>query len=147
MAMAIDSRQQYQFNGMSDDPMRFPAPQFTNPWVSAPPTDQSQLNAASLPASTLPGDSERYLMHAPNISAACAGAPISPPSLATGIFPMDPDFSKLASCDACRSYETGCNASLQGKTACHNCISRGSMCTFTASYPPVFVVVGTLQLT
>ena len=92
MAMAIDSRQQPHFNGMSYDPMRFPPPpQFTNPWVSAPPTSQSQLYATSLPASTLAGDSQRYVTHAPNVSAAYAGAPISAPSLASGILPVDPD--------------------------------------------------------
>ena len=91
MAMAIDSRQQHQFNGMSYDPMRYPQqPQFTNPWVSAPPTSQSHMYATSLPATTIAGDSQRYVTHAPNISAAYASAPIAAP-MPTGILPVDPD--------------------------------------------------------
>ena len=89
MAMAIDSRQQPQFHSMGYDAMRFPPPQFTDPWVSAPPTSQSQMYATSLPATSLGGDSQRYTSHAPNVSAAYTGAPISAPSLATGILPMD----------------------------------------------------------
>ena len=92
MAMAIDSRQQQShFNGMGYDPMRYPpAPQFTNPWVSAPPTSQSQMYATSLPATSVAGDSQRYAAHAPNVSTAYSSA-ISAPSLATGTLPMDPD--------------------------------------------------------
>ncbi|CAI6331608.1 unnamed protein product [Periconia digitata] len=40
MAMAVDNRQQSQLNGMSYDPLRYPHPQFTNPWVSAPGPSQ-----------------------------------------------------------------------------------------------------------
>ena len=90
--MAIDSRQQPHFNGMSYDQMRYPPqPQFTNPWVSAPPTTQSQMYATSLPATTVAADSARYVAHAPNVSAAYASGPIAAPSLATGILPVDPD--------------------------------------------------------
>ena len=90
--MAIDSRQQHQFNPMSYDPMRFPPPppQFTNPWVSAP-TTQSHMYATSLPATTVGGDSQRYVAHAPNVSAAYSSGQISGPSLATGTLPVDPN--------------------------------------------------------
>lgn len=90
--MAIDSRQQHQFSNMGYDPMRgYVPPQFTNPWVSAPPTSQSQIYATSLPATTVAGESHRYAAQAPNVSAAYTHGPISAPSLATGIFPVDPD--------------------------------------------------------
>lgn len=86
--MAIDSRQQQQhFNTMGYDSMRYPPPQFTNPWVSAPPTSQSQMYATSLPATSLP-DSQRYT--APNVTNAYTSGQISAPSLASGILPMDP---------------------------------------------------------
>lgn len=90
--MTIDSRQQAQFS-MGYDPMRFPpAPQFTNPWASAaPPAHQSQMYATSLPATSV-GDSQRYATHAPNVSSAYTGAPISAPSLATGILSFGHDF-------------------------------------------------------
>ena len=75
---------------MGYDPMRYQPPHFTNPWVSAPPTSQSHMYATSLPTSSV-GESQRYMAHAPNVSAAYSGAPISAPSMATGILPMDPD--------------------------------------------------------
>ncbi|KAK3719050.1 hypothetical protein LTR37_004614 [Vermiconidia calcicola] len=94
MAMAVDHRQQQaQFNGMSYDPMRYSAPappQFTNPWVSAPPVSQSQMYATSLPATSGAGDSHRYATQTPNVSAAyTSGLPA--PSMATGILPVDPE--------------------------------------------------------
>lgn len=92
MAMAIDSRQQHHQFAMGYDPMRgYSAPQFTNPWVSAPPTTQSQMYATSLPATTVAGDSHRFASHVPNVSAAYTAGPIAAPSLATGILPMDPN--------------------------------------------------------
>ena len=90
MAIAIDSRQQPQFNNMGYDPMRYPPPQFTNPWVSAPPTSQSQMYATSLPATSIASDAQRYATHAPNVTNAYGGGPIAAPSLATGILPVDP---------------------------------------------------------
>ena len=91
MATMIDSRQQPQFQSMGYDPMRYHQPQFTNPWVSAPPTSQSQLYATSLPATTVGADSRGYVAHAPNVSAAYSSGPMAATSLATGILPVDPD--------------------------------------------------------
>ncbi|KAJ4345715.1 uncharacterized protein N0V89_011850 [Didymosphaeria variabile] len=48
MAMAVDSRQQSQLNGMSYDPLRYPQPHFTNPWVSAAGPSQQQLYQTSI---------------------------------------------------------------------------------------------------
>lgn len=52
MAMAIDSRQQPQLSGLGYDHMRYQAPQFTNPWVSAPGPASSQLYTSSLTATS-----------------------------------------------------------------------------------------------
>lgn len=71
--------------------MRYHQPQFTNPWVSAPPpTSQGPMYATSLPATSVASEPQRFAGPTPNVSAAYAGAPISAPSLATGILPMDP---------------------------------------------------------
>ncbi|KAF1942573.1 hypothetical protein EJ02DRAFT_162180 [Clathrospora elynae] len=48
MAMAVDSRQQPQLNGLGYENMRYPQPQFTNPWASAG-TSQQQLYSTSMP--------------------------------------------------------------------------------------------------
>ena len=47
MAMAVDNRQQPQLTGLGYDPMRYPPPHFTNPWVSAA-TSQQQLYSTSV---------------------------------------------------------------------------------------------------
>ena len=92
MAMAVDSRQQQSHFNMGYDPMRYPPPpQFTNPWVSAPPTSQGQMYATSLPSTSVAGDSQRYTAHLPNVSNAYSGTPISAPSMSTGILPVDPE--------------------------------------------------------
>ena len=86
MAMAVDSRQQHPFGNMGYDNMRYPqAPQFTNPWVSAPASNQSQMYATSMPQTTVSGDS-RYVQ-APTASPAYAGG-----LSASGIIPqLDPE--------------------------------------------------------
>lgn len=93
MAMAVDSRQQHhQFSNMGYEAMRYPqqAPQFTNPWVSAPPSTHGQMYATSMPQTTVGGDA-RYVQ-APNVSAAYAGGQhISAPAMASGIIAVDPE--------------------------------------------------------
>lgn len=58
--MAVDNRQQTQLNGLGYDPLRYPLPQFTNPWVSsASGAPSSQLYASSLaPSSGLEASSQ-----------------------------------------------------------------------------------------
>ena len=46
MAMAVDNRQS-QLNGMSYDPLRYPQPHFTNPWVSGPGPSPERSRAAA----------------------------------------------------------------------------------------------------
>lgn len=92
MAMAVDSRQQHhQFSTMGYDSMRYPhAPQFTNPWVSAPASNQSQMYATSMPHTSAGSDS-RYVQ-APQVSSAYAGGLTAPSSMPQGIHPqVDPE--------------------------------------------------------
>ncbi|KAM3419655.1 Zinc finger protein C25B8.19c [Cercospora zeina] len=92
MAMAVDSRQQHPFSSVGYDNMRYPpqpAPQFTNPWVSAPASTQSHMYATSMPQTTVAGDA-RYVQ-APSASAAYAGGLTAAP-IAQGIIPpLDPE--------------------------------------------------------
>ena len=90
MAMAIDSRQQAPFNQMGYDAMRYPPPQFTNPWVSAPST-QGQMYSTSLPTTTMSSDPSRYAVQAPNVSHAYSSAPTTT-SLPSGMLSTDQDF-------------------------------------------------------
>lgn len=87
MAMAVDSRQQAPFQHMGYDAMRYPPPQFTNPWVSAPST-QGQMYSTSLPATSVSSDPSRYAVQAPNVSHAYSSAPTST-SLASGMLSAD----------------------------------------------------------
>jgi hypothetical protein len=50
--MAVDNRQQSQLAGMGYDSMRYPAPHFTNPWVSAPAAPQQLYPSALAPVSS-----------------------------------------------------------------------------------------------
>ncbi|KAG9667834.1 hypothetical protein KCU99_g8752, partial [Aureobasidium melanogenum] len=52
MAMAVDNRQ--QVSGLSYDHLRYPAPHFTNPWVSGPAP--SHMYATSLPQPSMVSD-------------------------------------------------------------------------------------------
>jgi len=56
--MAVDSRHQSQLAGMPFDQLRYPAPQFTNPWGTSAPVS-SQVYASAQPPTTL--DSSRQL--------------------------------------------------------------------------------------
>ncbi|KAK8218260.1 C2H2 conidiation transcription factor-like protein FlbC [Phyllosticta capitalensis] len=51
MAMAVDNRQQPQVN-MGFDSMRYPAPHFTNPWVSAPAAPPQLFPTSTLGSNT-----------------------------------------------------------------------------------------------
>nr|POF16782.1 zinc finger protein c25b8.19c [Quercus suber] len=88
MALAVDNRhQQQQFSSANYDNMRYPQPQFTNPWVSAPPTGHNHMYATATSAS----DPSRYAAHAPNVSAAYSSNTLAAPSMASGILPLDPE--------------------------------------------------------
>lgn len=91
MAMAVDSRQ-HPFNNMGYEQLRYHhVPQFTNPWVSAPPSNQSPMYATAMPQ-TSAGSETRYV-HAPAVSAAYAPATLSAPAaMPSGTTPqLDPE--------------------------------------------------------
>ncbi|WPH02532.1 putative Zinc finger C2H2-type [Acrodontium crateriforme] len=95
MALAVDSRQQQQFQPMSNYDMKYqpaPGPHFTNPWVSSP-AQQNHMYATSMPTTTTVGsDSQRYTSYAPSVSSGYSGAQLPAPSMATGILSsMDPE--------------------------------------------------------
>lgn len=84
MAMAIDNRQQHQ---LAFDTMRFPGPQFTNPWVSAP-TAPPQLYPTSLGSNTpgMPTTTQQQPVVRPTtVSLPYSNIPVSAPSLGAGI--------------------------------------------------------------
>lgn len=117
--MAVDSRQQAPFNTMGYDAMRYPAPQFTNPWVSTPST-QGQMYSTSMPATTVTSDPSRYAVQAP-VSAAYS-APTSAP-LASGIHPMESDLHQQSGLQFAqdglssqRAYAPYTSAGLSGST-------------------------------
>jgi len=95
--MAVDNRQHghfqpmsYETKPMSYEGMRYQtAPQFTNPWVSGAPGNQSHMYATSMPSTSV-ADSHRYAAPTPDVSSAYSTAPMAAPTLTSGILPMDP---------------------------------------------------------
>ncbi|KAK7729576.1 hypothetical protein SLS57_002064 [Botryosphaeria dothidea] len=91
MAMAVDNRQQHQVTGLGFDTMRFPGPQFTNPWVSAP-TAPPQLYPTSLGSNT-PGmattTQPQAAVRPTAVSLPYSNIPVSAPSLGAGIILSD----------------------------------------------------------
>lgn len=81
--MAVDNRQQHQVTGLGFDTMRFPGPQFTNPWVSAP-TAPPQLYPTSLGSNT-PGmattTQPQAAVRPTAVSLPYSNIPVSAPSL------------------------------------------------------------------
>ncbi|KAF2218072.1 hypothetical protein CERZMDRAFT_31736 [Cercospora zeae-maydis SCOH1-5] len=129
MAMAVDSRQQHPFTTMGYDSMRYPpqpAPQFTNPWVSAPASNQSHMYATSMPQTTVAGDSP--YVQAPSASAAYAAGLTAAP-IAQGIIPpLDPQLFHqedtslplVQDMSASRPYGTPYNTSAAAAAAAAN---------------------------
>ncbi|KAL5396541.1 hypothetical protein PMIN06_008293 [Paraphaeosphaeria minitans] len=91
MAMAVDSRQQSQLNGMSYDPLRYPQPHFTNPWVSAAGPSPQQLYQTAIAPNVSAGlenhaSSQPQAIHRPtSIAIPYHGLPVTAPSLGSGI--------------------------------------------------------------
>ncbi|KAF2088152.1 hypothetical protein K490DRAFT_40169 [Saccharata proteae CBS 121410] len=86
MAMAVDNRQQPQMNSMGYDSMRYPAPHFTNPWVSAP-AQPPQMYPTSLGsnASSIVGTAPQQQPRPTSVSIPYSNIPVSAPSLGAGI--------------------------------------------------------------
>ncbi|CAD0057640.1 unnamed protein product [Aureobasidium pullulans] len=90
MAMAVDNRQ--QVTGLSYDHMRYPAPHFTNPWVSGP-APSHHLYATSLPQPSMVSDpgAHHLVARAPsvNVSMPMHSSAMPAPTLASGIDSLD----------------------------------------------------------
>ena len=97
--MAVDNRQQSQLNGMSYDPLRYPQPHFTNPWVSAAGTSQQQLYQTSIAPNVSSGlenhaSSQSQAIQRPtSIAIPYHGLPVTAPSLGSGIALPDGTFA------------------------------------------------------
>lgn len=63
MAMAVDTRQ--QMTGLPYEQMRYPAPQFTNPWVSGPQVPSGHMYATSMPQGAVSSDTRPTMSAAP----------------------------------------------------------------------------------
>lgn len=91
MAMAVDNRQQSQLNGISYDPLRYPQPHFTNPWVSQPPTSQQHMYQTTI-APNVPSSLDTHASSQPqaiqrptSIAIPYHALPVTAPSLGSGI--------------------------------------------------------------
>ncbi|KAK0654394.1 Zinc finger protein C25B8.19c [Lasiodiplodia hormozganensis] len=80
MAMAVDNRQQHQVNGLGFDTMRFPGPQFTNPWVSGP-TAPPQLYPTTLGSTPAMATTTAAPVRPTTVSLSYSSVPVSAPSL------------------------------------------------------------------
>jgi len=81
--MAVDNRQQSQLNGLAYNGIRYPQPQFTNPWVnnaSSAPT--SQQYAATVPSST--GLDASQMQRPTTMSIPSFGLPVTAPGMGPG---------------------------------------------------------------
>lgn len=89
MAMAVDNRQ--QVSGLSYDHLRYPAPHFTNPWVSGPAP--SHMYATSLPQPSMVSDpgAHHLVARTPSVSVSMPmhSSAMPAPTLASGIDSLD----------------------------------------------------------
>lgn len=88
MAMAVDNRQQSQLNGMGYDSMRYPAPHFTNPWVSTAPSQQQLY-----PTSVAPAVSAGLEQRPASIAIPYHGLAVTAPPMGQGITLPDGNYS------------------------------------------------------
>ncbi|KAF2001139.1 C2H2 conidiation transcription factor-like protein FlbC [Amniculicola lignicola CBS 123094] len=116
MAMAVDNRQQSQLSNMGYDPLRYPAPHFTNPWVSAPaPSSQQQLYPTTIAPNVSAGleTAQSQTMHRPtSIAIPYHGLQVTAPALGSGITLPDGTYTTENLLDASqdllsRSYNGG----------------------------------------
>ncbi|KAH9879086.1 hypothetical protein J1614_002521 [Plenodomus biglobosus] len=118
MAMAIDNRQQSQLNGLGYEHMRYPAPapHFTNPWVSAAPSQQ-QLYSTSVAPPVSAGLEQRPT----SIAIPYHGVPITAPPMGQGITLPDGSYATSNLLDASqdlmsRNYGYASSASPNNQT-------------------------------
>lgn len=89
MAMAVDNRQQSQLNGLGYEHMRYPAPHFTNPWVSAAPSQQQLYATSVAPAVSAGLEQQRPT----SIAIPYHGLPVTAPPMGQGITLPDGNFA------------------------------------------------------
>jgi len=82
--MAVDNRQQSQLNTMGYDHLRYPAPHFTNPWVSAPAAPPSQMYATS-GLDKFDGPSQHHVQRPTSLSLPFHNLPVTAPSLGSDL--------------------------------------------------------------
>ncbi|KAF2196841.1 hypothetical protein GQ43DRAFT_236972 [Delitschia confertaspora ATCC 74209] len=100
MAMAVDNRQQSQLSSMGYDPLRYPAPHFTNPWVSAPGATSQQLYSTSIPPNPSSGmdkyetasSQSQQVQRPTSIAIPYHGLAVTAPPLGSGITLPDGSF-------------------------------------------------------
>jgi len=84
MAMAVDSRQQPQISNMGYDAMRYPAPpQFTNPWASAPASQQQMYSTSMAP--NVPAGLENSAQRPTTIALPYSGLAVTAPPLGSDL--------------------------------------------------------------
>ncbi|KAF2869338.1 hypothetical protein BDV95DRAFT_608898 [Massariosphaeria phaeospora] len=100
MAMAIDNRQQSQLSGMGYDPLRYPTPHFTNPWVSTSTASQQQQlyptsigPSASAGLETHPTSQPQQLARPTSIAIPYHSIPVTAAPLGSGIALPDGTFA------------------------------------------------------
>jgi hypothetical protein len=126
MAMAVDNRQQSQLNGMAYDPLRYPHPHFTNPWVSAPGASQQMYQTSIAPNASSGLENHATSQSQPiqrpnNIPIPYHGLPGTAPPLGSGIALSDGTFATENLLDASqdllsRSYTSGYGTSAPSNT-------------------------------
>ncbi|KAJ9625844.1 hypothetical protein H2203_004608 [Taxawa tesnikishii (nom. ined.)] len=84
--MAVDTRQ--QMSGLPYEQMRYPAPQFTNPWVSAPAAS-NHIYATSIPQSN-----DQSTHRSGSVSMAYHSGGLPAPALASGIASLDAAYAQ-----------------------------------------------------
>jgi hypothetical protein len=105
MAMAVNNRQQPQPNTMGYDHLRYPAPHFTNPWVSAPTAPPSQMYPTPLASNAsaldkFEGVSQQQVHRPTSLSLPFHNLPVTAPSLGSGISLSDGPFGSQNLLDA-----------------------------------------------
>jgi len=123
--MAVDNRQQSQLNTMGYDHLRYPAPHFTNPWVSTPAASSSQLYSTSLASNASGLDkfdhaSQQHIARPTSLSIPYHGLPVTAPSLGSDL--LNPS----------RTYPSGYSSSASPNT---NSYAPTSAPQYSMDYP------------
>jgi uncharacterized Zn-finger protein len=90
MAMAVDNRQQSQLSSMGYDPLRYPQPHFTNPWVSASGPSSHQLYSTAVAPENHSNAQSQQMQRPTTIAIPYHGLSVTaPPQMGSGIVLQD----------------------------------------------------------